>query len=298
MENISYCLVLSGGGAKGVYHIGAWKAFKELGLKFEAVVGNSVGALIAGFFAQDDYDGLYSIMSEMGLENFISVPKELVKNGEFYIDKDNFKVLEDLEKDILEKQGLDTLPLKKMLEENLNETKIRNSGMDLGIVTVQLKNLEPLEIFIDDMEDGEVLNYLQASATLPGFKSTEIKDKKFIDGGVYDNIPFGVAKARGYKNIIVLDISGIGVNRRPNIIGTNTIYIKNSIKIGSVLDFDPKFLNDYRELGYLDTLKTFGKLEGWNYFFTRDNELYNSFENILMHNDEFKIYKYPNYFQM
>ena len=34
-----YCLVLSGGGAKGVYHIGVWRALKELGIGVDAFVG-------------------------------------------------------------------------------------------------------------------------------------------------------------------------------------------------------------------------------------------------------------------
>lgn len=40
-----YGLVLEGGGAKGAYQIGAWKALKEAGVKINAVAGTSVGAL-------------------------------------------------------------------------------------------------------------------------------------------------------------------------------------------------------------------------------------------------------------
>ena len=41
----SYALALEGGGAKGAYQIGAWKALREAGVKIDAVAGTSVGAL-------------------------------------------------------------------------------------------------------------------------------------------------------------------------------------------------------------------------------------------------------------
>ena len=43
--DVEYSLVLEGGGAKGAYQIGAWKALKEAGVKINAVAGTSVGAL-------------------------------------------------------------------------------------------------------------------------------------------------------------------------------------------------------------------------------------------------------------
>ena len=52
--NRGYCLVLAGGGAKGVYHLGVWKALRELGIEVDAFVGTSIGAVVAGLLAQDD----------------------------------------------------------------------------------------------------------------------------------------------------------------------------------------------------------------------------------------------------
>ena len=47
MESESCCLVLSGGGTKGVYHIGVWRSLKELGILISSFVGASIGAIIA-----------------------------------------------------------------------------------------------------------------------------------------------------------------------------------------------------------------------------------------------------------
>ena len=48
-------LVLEGGGTKGAYHIGAYKALGELGLKINSIVGTSIGAVNGALFAQDDF---------------------------------------------------------------------------------------------------------------------------------------------------------------------------------------------------------------------------------------------------
>lgn len=52
----SYGLVLAGGGAKGAYQIGAWKAMRELGVTFDAITGVSIGAINGALIAQGDFD--------------------------------------------------------------------------------------------------------------------------------------------------------------------------------------------------------------------------------------------------
>ena len=55
MEVKEYGLVLAGGGTKGAYEVGIWKALKEIGLNITAVVGTSIGALNGAFMVQKDY---------------------------------------------------------------------------------------------------------------------------------------------------------------------------------------------------------------------------------------------------
>ena len=57
LGNARIGLVLSGGGFKGAYQIGVWKALKELGVeRFSAIAGTSVGALNAVLIANDDLE--------------------------------------------------------------------------------------------------------------------------------------------------------------------------------------------------------------------------------------------------
>ncbi|MBN2443616.1 MAG: patatin-like phospholipase family protein [Spirochaetales bacterium] len=292
VKDDGYALVLSGGGAKGVYHMGVWQALLEIGIKIDAVVGSSVGAMMAGLIAQGDYKIADAIIRDIGIDKIVAIPEQLVKDGQIILNAKNFKYLEKLQKDIIEKKGLNTHPLRHILETYLDEKKIRKNKIDFGITTYEIKELKPRELFIDDIEEGLLIDYILASATFPGFSMTEIKKKKFIDGGVYNNIPFSLAKERGYKKIIVVDISGIGWNRRPDITGTETIYIKNSIQMGGVLNFDKTFLTDYRRLGYLDTLKVFNRIEGLAYFFKADEKIYKNLEGLLYDNNTIKDYSY------
>lgn len=262
----AYCLVLSGGGAKGVYHIGVWRALRELGLPIEAFIGTSIGAIIAAMLAQGSEEALEAIGRSISLDNVLAIPKGLGQDGGPRFGKEAFEELRRLLLSLIENKGLDTNPLRRLIADNIDEEAIRKGGKDFGIVTVDISSLKPREVFIEKMEQGSVIDYLMASSALPGFKQQRIEGKAYLDGGLYDNIPFAMARKRGYRRIIVSDISGIGFSKKPQIEGGETVYIKNSIDMGGVLDFDRDFLERFTLLGYLDTLRSFGKLVGYSYF--------------------------------
>ncbi len=266
-----YALVLAGGGAKGAYQIGAWKAFNELGIEFEAVSGASVGALNAALIAQGDYEKAERLWNEISLDKIVCIPPGLVEQGKLYLSKRSIKYLREINRSILKYGGLDSTPLFNLIRAALNEKLIRERGIDLGLITFNVGKLKPVELFLDSIEEGKLVDYLLASASFPAFKRTTIDGNKYTDGGIYDNIPYKMIKNRGYRNIIVVDISGAGRNRRPEIIGTQTTYIKNSVDIGGILNFNPDILKRLKTLGYLDAMKVFGQMNGLKYFY-RDNE--------------------------
>ena len=261
-----YCLVLSGGGTKGVYHVGVWKALKELGIQVNALVGNSIGAIVAAFIAQGLDETLYQLAEEIGLDYVLNIPSEFIENGELKLNLMDQKALKRFYESLLTKDGLNTSPLRNLLCSHLDEEVIRRQNIDLGLITYNTSIRKPEEIFLDSMENGELIDYIMASSAVPGFTRPEIKGNRYIDGGVYDNIPFAMAKNRGYKSIIVSDISGMGVRRKMAIEGTKTVYIKNSIDLGGYFNFDKTFLHQFTQLGYMDTLQIFGKLEGRKFF--------------------------------
>jgi len=172
--------------------------------------------------------------------------------------------------------------MRDLLHEILDEEKIRKSGRDLAVVTFDLTSMKPREIFIEDMEQGQLLEYILASSAFPGFDRPVIRGKRHMDGGVYNNLPYDLATSRGYRNIIVADLSGIGVNRRINTRGTTTTYIKISMEIGGPLDFDRRTLERLRTLGYLDSLKAFGHLIGHDYFLDPEDSWEQAFAAFLL----------------
>ncbi|HBO40622.1 MAG TPA: hypothetical protein DD477_05325 [Spirochaetaceae bacterium] len=266
MRSDKWCLVLSGGGAKGVYHIGAWQALRKLGIRPEAFIGNSIGAIIAACMAQDCWRELERVIDGMDFRTFFDVPPDLIRDGKLDLQHADGKDLRHLARSLVSHHGIDTTPLRTMLEGLVDEARIRRSGRDLGIVTVNLSELRACELFLDDIPDGRLVEFLLASSALPGLKPLRIDNQKYLDGGLYDNIPYSMARHRGYRNIIVIDVSGIGVVRKHDFSGARVMYIRNSITMGGVLDFGPDFLRDYQRLGYLDTMRAFGALHGWLYF--------------------------------
>ena len=60
-----YGIVLEGGGARGAYQIGVWKALKEAGVKIKGIAGTSVGALNGALMCMDDYEN-----AEMSFQTF------------------------------------------------------------------------------------------------------------------------------------------------------------------------------------------------------------------------------------
>lgn len=265
-------LVLGGGGAKGCYEIGAWKFFEENGMHFDAVIGTSVGALNAGLIAMNRLDAAVAMWEQIELLDVVAIPRELLKGGKLSL-KGNFKhKLKRLKESFVEGR-LDTTPLRRLIEKYLQESALRSGKTDLGIVAFNATDLKPEIHFLNEIPKGELADYFLASASFPLFVPTRIKGKKMVDGGVYDNLPYRIAKERGYKDITLIDISGFGINLRPDVVGTRTLYVKNSLEFGTasdlwgILKFEPQFIRNFMQLGYLDTAKAMGRYVGFYYSF-------------------------------
>jgi NTE family protein len=257
-----YGIVFTGGGTKGCYEIGAWKAFKELGVKVKAVAGTSIGAINGALFVQGDFD--------LAFEKWINA------NVKEYLNSSDDNPV-TLFLSAVKEKGIDTAPLKEIMKNTIDEDKIRNSEIDYGLVTFSLSDMKPFMVMKKDIPTGELIDYIMASSAFPLFKTPEINGKKYIDGAVYDNSPAPLLANNGCKNIIIVDISGIGVNRNYTAEGLNieSLHrIKNSYDICGVLEFNIDKINRGIKMGYLDTMKAFGKYSGQKYFISKNSEDY------------------------
>lgn len=242
-----YGLVLAGGGAKGGYEIGVYKYLLQNNINIKAIAGASVGALNGAIIAQGDYEKGEELWNNINMQNVIN------------LEKVNFK-------DIIENRGLDVTPLKELMMEYIDEEKIRNSKIDLGLITFSLSDFKPLVLTIKEIPKGMLIDYLLASASFPIFKPQEIDGKTYIDGGIYDNIPISILGDMGVKDVIRIDISGPGRNRKTDESLYNIIDIKNSAPLGRTLNFNGKRSKKNIELGFIDAAKVFENIKTKKYY--------------------------------
>ena len=284
-----YGLVLEGGGAKGAYHIGAYKAIKDMNIEIGGVAGTSVGALNGAAIAQDDFEKAYELWYNMcysKVMNADDIEMKKLKKGK--LTKEDIKSLSERIKGIITEKGIDVTPLKDLLCELIDEDKIRNSGKDFGIVTVSLTDLKPLELYIEDIPEGKLVEYLLASAYFPAFKKEKINGKMYIDGGIYNNLPINLLSDKGYKDIIAIRTHGPGRLKKNDNSGLNIIYISPNDDLGKTLDFDGEVARKNLKLGYYDGLKALKGLKGYKYYIESKKDE-NYFIDIFLNTEENKI---------
>ncbi|MCK5811816.1 MAG: patatin-like phospholipase family protein [Clostridiales bacterium] len=261
---MKYAIALGGGGAKGAYQIGVWKALRELDIEIETVLGTSVGAINAAAFAMGNYKQAKKLWKELDYSTVISLKKQQITS------------LKDIDimgftKDVFYKRGIDISPLRLLLEKFVKEQTIRESPIEFGIVTASLSNMKPYILFDKDIPDGQIVDYIMASAALPIFQKQEIDGHVFIDGGFYDNVPIKELIDRGHKNIIAVDISWLGVHKKYDSKKANVVYIKNSESLGGTLAFTDQLVKRNMLLGYLDAKLAMKQYIGQEYYIKEDN---------------------------
>lgn len=254
----SWALVLAGGGARGAYEAGALKAIEEMKLDIKGVYGTSVGAVNGAFFVQGAVDSLYSIWKDLSYSNVMAIPSTVSTDSSYFYLQMLFHAIGN--------GGLSVKPFKTLVKSYLDEKKVRDSGIDFGLVTVDLSNFSPIQIYINQIPEGALLDYLMASANYPLFQRWSINGSDYIDGGLYNNAPVDMALKKGFKKILLINISDIPISIPPIPKGVVLKVITPSAPMGQAMDFDPAKERIWEKMGYLDTLRAFGKFVGKDYY--------------------------------
>lgn len=252
-------IVLSGGGAKGAYELGVWKALKELNITYDIVTGTSVGALNGAFMVQNDYLKALSMWQNINFDT--------VFQTDFSGNLNTFDGIKELiaiyGKGILN-GGMDVHNLEKTIDRYINLDKFYQSNIEYGLVTVNLSNLTPITLTKREIPRDKLKDYLMASATcFPAFKTKKINGDNYIDGGYYDNMPIDLAISMGATEVIAVDIGGKGIfPKKKKHYSVPVTYIKPRNDIGSFLVFDKNLATRNIALGFNDTMKVYGKYKG------------------------------------
>lgn len=284
-----YGLVLEGGGARGSYQAGVYKAIKEMGIEIGGVAGSSIGALNGAMIIQGDYEEFYNLWSDVSYSMLFNIEKaEVDKMRNLTLSREDIKLIGDKAKQIISHGGIDITPIKKIIDKYIDEDKIRSTNKDFGIVTVNVSEFKPIEIFLEDIPKGHLKNYLLASAYLPFFKSERLDGDIYLDGGFYDNLPFKMLFEKGYKDLILVRTHAPGITRKIELRGTNSIVISPSEDIGRTYFYDSENTRKNIRLGYFDGMRAFNDLFGEKYFIrpSREEDVY---LNYLLSIDENKV---------
>lgn len=270
--DLTYALVLDGGGARGAYQMGALKALKDYDIKVEAVAGTSVGALNGAIYCQDDLELGYEIWEKLDYRSVFAFEDKMIESVSAIKKLDlknvDFSALTNGVIKVIKDGGLDIGPMRHLIKSHIDETAIRDSGISFGLVTVNLTDKKPEELFLEDMPVGLLGDYILASSYVPMFKSEGFDGKSYLDGGFYDNSPINMILNRGYKNVVVIKLGGkLGIQRSYDGSERNIYVIEPREDLGDLLEFDLKRIKYNLHLGYYDAKKVILNLSGDKYYF-------------------------------
>ncbi|HEX2188604.1 MAG TPA: patatin-like phospholipase family protein [Longimicrobiaceae bacterium] len=185
-------LVLGGGGMKGIAHIGVWKALEEAGVRPDAIMGTSIGALIgAGIAGGYGWRELAEIARRLTKDDIVAINRRAVFFGgvreEAVFVGDHFRrYIEGI------------LPVKTFAE----------MKHPFRLNTVSLVSGEEVWFGTDCRQDVQVADAVYASCALPiYFPPYQTGDGDYlVDGGVLDVFPVRKAADWGAERIIGVDV--------------------------------------------------------------------------------------------
>lgn len=271
-------IVLSGGGSKGSYQIGVWKALKKLHIKYDIVTGASVGALNGAFMVQNRFLKAKKLWKKINMEL-------LFGNNVATTNKDILKMYET---NFIKHGGMKVDRLEQLINNSIDSKKFYNSKINFGLVTVNISHKKAIQLEKKDIPPNKLTDYLMASASCyPAFQTKNIDGKKFIDGGFFDNLPINLAINLGADEIIAIDLCAPGLKKRIKDKSNVTITtIKPNNKLTNFLIFNEEGSIRNMKYGYNDTMKKFNKFFGNKYTFKNKNfsDLLEEYNVLYIHN--------------
>jgi NTE family protein len=207
------CLVLSGGGARGIAHIGVLKVLEDLKVPIDCIAGTSMGAVVGGLYASgmSAHDIDLTMRSLDWQEAFRDAPPR--RDLAFRRKQDDRNFLVDLPLGL--KHGKILLPKGFIQGQKLEET-LRQLTLPYSNTTVFDQLPTPFRAVATDLvtgnavllEEGDLAIAMRASMSAPGvFAPVDLNGHLLVDGGLAENLPINVARAMHADILIVSDVS-------------------------------------------------------------------------------------------
>lgn len=207
-------VVFGGGGVRGMAHAGAWRALREAGVEPSAVVGTSIGSIVAGCIAGGD---TYEVLRRKALEfrkQDIAVLNRWVVllNG-------------------IRQPGVfrgDTLH--EYLARVVPPGGIADVAIPVAVNAVDLGTGEQVWFGAGGRKDVALQDAVAASCSLPLFYPPYLLDGRYyVDGGVLDPLPLEHAVLLGAERIIAVDVSGGGARDAGTIVSEGLVGIHHRV---------------------------------------------------------------------
>ncbi|MEG1255740.1 patatin-like phospholipase family protein [Clostridium sp.] len=255
-------LVLSGGGGKGAYELGVWKAIKELGIDkyIKAVSGTSIGAFNAALFAQDDFEEAEKLWKEVTIEKMLPINnKELFKKGiTLAVGSRTMGFAKKYMSSKLEQGNVPRDGATDIINRYIDIEKLRKTGINCYVSCTEMPEFTAKYFKLNDHEDSVVKSILMATACIPMiYESEEIYGKTYLDGGLIDNTPIKPVYEDSCDIIIVVLLSKDGVVNRADFPNAKIIEIIPSDMetkiLEGLLNLDDEAKIKRIQRGYWDT---------------------------------------------
>lgn len=204
---MSIGLALSGGGVKGAAHIGALKALEEENIKIDYIGGTSSGSIVATLYAAGyKPEEIYKIFKKycndikyVELKNVLKLLFGLITSRKIVIDGLNSgKSINKLINKVCNEKDIYTISDIKvpLAIPSVNMT----TGEVICFTSMDLRAFSNNTVFINDADIG---NAVQASCSFPAvFSPCDYKNKKLVDGGIRENVPWRELKVLGADKVI------------------------------------------------------------------------------------------------
>ena len=205
-------LVLSGGGARGLAHVGVLKALERAHVRIDAIAGTSMGAIVGGLYASGmSADQLETELSRIDWDQLFAtrVARPYLSQRR---KEEDFEISTGLEFGVHDGQL------------SAPQGALSSRGLELLLrrLTLPVRQIDdfdrlaiPFRAVATDMETGKpvILSHgdlavaLRSSMSVPGvFAPTDVDGHLLGDGGLVDNLPVDVARAMGVDIVIVVNI--------------------------------------------------------------------------------------------
>ena len=207
------CLVLSGGGARGMAHIGAIKVLERERIPVDCIVGTSMGAVVGSLYASGmsateietrlralDWNTMFvdRIDRRAFTQRRKAEDRSLLAKGGFGLRDGKLGVPPSL----FEDQRL-AVALRSALLPSANIPRFDDLPIPFRAIGTDLETGDAVE-----MDHGDLVNAVRASMAVPGaFAPVSYGERSLIDGGVSLNLPVEIAQAWGARRIIAVDIA-------------------------------------------------------------------------------------------